>query len=204
MKAAIYTRVSTSDKGQDVNTQLIPLREYCNNNKWEIVEYSDNISAVKKRPQFDLMMENAKARKFDIVVVWKIDRFVRSIEEFVMVLNTLNSHQVRFISTTQGIDTDFKNSANKLMMTIFTGMAEFERELIRERVKAGINRRRLKGLPVGRQRKIVDSEMIFRLYEQGKSIREIAIELKQKKSTIWRRLKNKVRGEIFVLDNIED
>jgi DNA invertase Pin-like site-specific DNA recombinase len=139
MLVAIYARVSTTD--QDCKLQLEELRSYCERRGWKIAgEYVDTgWSGVKAaRPQLLRLMKDAAAHKFDVVIVWKIDRFSRSIVHLNEQLATLNSAGVRFIAITQSIDTDQTNPTARLLLNILASVAEFERELIKERTAAGV------------------------------------------------------------------
>jgi len=146
MKIALYARVSTTDKGQDVEMQLRELREYATKREWQIAgEYVDNgVSGSKdRRPQLDRMMTDAKRRKFDAVVVWKLDRFGRSLRHLVTAISELDAVRVAFVSLRDGFD--LTTPSGRLQFHIVAAMAEFERELIRERTRAGISNARAKG-----------------------------------------------------------
>lgn len=152
MRVVTYIRISTDSKygKQDPETQRLPLTDYCKRQGWEIKrEYLDDVSAVKSRPQFDQMMRDAKANKFDAVICVKLDRMFRSTIDCLMTLDELRRHEIRFICMTQGIDTDMSNAISRMQMGMLAVIAEFERELIRERVKAGIARRKSQGLRFG-------------------------------------------------------
>lgn len=151
-RAALYARCSTHDKGQDPELQLIPLHEYCERRGFEIVgEYVDNgVSGSKdRRPQLDKLMSAARKREIDTIVVWKLDRFGRSLKQLVTALDELSSIGVGFVSYQDNID--FSTPSGRLQFHIIGAMAEFERELIRERVKAGLNNARRKGKRLGRK-----------------------------------------------------
>jgi putative DNA-invertase from lambdoid prophage Rac len=175
MKAAIYARVSTVD--QKCEMQLRELREYCTRRGWEIAgEYVDTGWSGTKasRPQLDRLMKHAGEHQFDCVVVWKLDRFGRSVLNLVESLNKLASAGVRFIATTQSIDTDESNPTSKLLLYILAAVAEFEREMIRERVVAGLASAKHRGQHLGRRKLLFDRERVLNLHRGGKSIREIA------------------------------
>lgn len=197
MRAAIYARVSTKGKGQTTDLQVSECGEYCKRQGWETELYEDAASgAPRKRPGLDRLMKAATLKMFDVVVVWKLDRFSRSLTDLVNNLLELNRLGVRFVSITQGIDTDKRNPTSELLIHILAAMSEFEHSLISERVKAGIARRREKGLKCGggTQWKVIDMQRVKDMREQGYSIREIAEALKQKPSTIFRRLKRTQRS----------
>ena len=148
-KVALYVRVSTSD--QTTENQLIALRDYCYKNELEIVgEYADEgISGSKtSRPSLDLMLQDMRDKKFDSVVVWKFDRLGRSTIHLLQCLEEMKNKGVRLIATSQNIDTG--TSMGKLFFTILSGIAELEREMIRERVNLGITRAKAEGKHCGR------------------------------------------------------
>jgi putative DNA-invertase from lambdoid prophage Rac len=201
IKVAIYARVSTLDQ-QDLDNQLKPLNDYVNNKKWELVNiYTDHASggSTKKRPQFQLMMKDAFEGKFQIVLVWKIDRFARSMQDFAYHIGELDRMDIRFISITQGIDSDKQSPSGRLLMNMMAAFAEFERELIRERINASIATRKAKGEPIGRARVMVNIDEIWELKEKGISIRGISKLLEIDKMVVMRRLKEygKAKGKVI-------
>src|SRR5215469_13190441 len=146
MKTAIYSRVSTSD--QNCEMQLRELREYCSRRGWDVsAEYIDAgwSGAKASRPQLDRLMQDARRRRFDAVAVWKLDRWGRSLAHLVQSVQELSGLGVRFVAVTQNIDSDESNPIARLLMHLMAAFAEFERELIRERVKAGVLNARAKG-----------------------------------------------------------
>ena len=177
MKAALYARVSTMN-GQDPEMQLRELREYCQRRKWTIAgEFVDQgVSGSKdSRPELNRLMQAAKQREFDAVLVWKLDRFGRSLRHLVNALAELEALGVTFVSLKDNLD--LSTPAGRLMFQIIGAMAEFERSLIAERVKAGLRNARAKGKRLGRPPMVLDRAQIARLRAQGRSIREIAAEL---------------------------
>ena len=195
MKAAIYARVSTVD--QKCEMQLRELREYCIRRGWEIAgEYVDTGWSGTKasRPQLDRLMKHAGEHQFDCVVVWKLDRFGRSVLNLVESLNKLASAGVRFIATTQSIDTDESNPTSRLMLYILAAVAEFEREMIRERVVAGLASAKHRGQQLGRRKLLFDRERVLNLHRAGKSIREIAAALDVNRGTLHRFLLTQERA----------
>jgi putative DNA-invertase from lambdoid prophage Rac len=187
MKAAIYARVSTVD--QKCEMQIRELQDYCRRRGWDIVaEYVDKGWSGTKasRPQLDKLMKDAGEHKLDCVVVWKLDRFGRSVLNLVESLHKLASAGVRFIATTQSIDTDESNPTSKLLLYILAAVAEFEREMIRERVVAGLANARHRGKQLGRRKLLFDRERALNLHRGGKSIREIAKVLDVNRGTIHR------------------
>lgn len=177
MKTALYARVSTTDKGQDVGMQVRELQEFCEKRNWSVTDqYIDNgISGSKeRRPQLDRLMADARKRKFDAVLVYRFDRFARSMHQLVNSLAEFQSFGIEFISLHEGIDTGTPNG--RLVFGIMASIAEFERELIRDRVRSGVQHARAKGKRLGRPRIHVDASKIARLRGQDCSWAEISQE----------------------------
>jgi DNA invertase Pin-like site-specific DNA recombinase len=175
VKIALYARVSTSDKGQDPEMQLRELRDYCERRQWAITsEFVDvGVSGAKdSRVQLNKLMIGAKQRQFDAVLVWKLDRFGRSLKHLVTALGEFEALGIAFVSLRDSFD--LTTPAGRLMFNMVASFAEFERDLIRERVKAGIANRRAKGFRVGRKPVTVDSVRLQALRLEGRTIREIA------------------------------
>jgi DNA invertase Pin-like site-specific DNA recombinase len=178
MKIALYARVSTTDKGQDPEMQLRELREYCERRKLEIAhEYVDNgISGSKEsRPELNQLMADANRRKFDAVLVWKFDRFARSTSHLLRALETFQSLKIDFVSLTEGIDTSTPVGA--MVFTILGAVGQMERELIRERIRAGVRNARAKGKRLGRPKVAVNASVVAYLRAAGRSYRAVATEL---------------------------
>jgi len=178
MRTALYARVSTSDKGQDPEMQLRELREHCQRRGWTIIgEYVDvGISGSKdSRPELNKLVADAHRRKLDALLVWKLDRFGRSLKHLVNSLAEFEALGVAFISLKESLD--LTTPAGRLMFGVISAMAEFERDLIRERVKAGIANRRAKGFRVGRKPIILDAGRLATIRSSGLTIREIALQL---------------------------
>lgn len=155
MNLALYARVSTADKGQDVESQLRELRAYASLRGHTVTrEYADiGISGTKdSRPELDKMMRDAALGEFDGVMVWRFDRFARSTENLLASLRILTSHNVAFISFTENADTS--TPMGKFVMTILGAVAELERNIIIERTRAGMANARAKGIHCGRPRKV--------------------------------------------------
>jgi DNA invertase Pin-like site-specific DNA recombinase len=150
MKAAVYARVSTFD--QEPENQLHELRRYCEAREWSVVEYVDRgVSGSKdRRPALDQLVTDAKRRKFDVLVCWRLDRLGRNLRHLVTLMDELASLGVAFASLNEGIDT--QTPAGRLQLHILAALAEFERERIRERVVAGLQRARAQGTRLGRPR----------------------------------------------------
>jgi DNA invertase Pin-like site-specific DNA recombinase len=178
MKAAIYARVSTTHNGQDPEMQLRELREYCERRGWQVgKEYVDKgISGTKeKRPELDRLMADAHRRRFDAVVVWKFDRFARSVSHLLRALENFGSLGIEFVSLSEQVDTS--TPAGRMVFTVLGAVAELERSLIVERVRAGLRNARAKGKRLGRPRKAVDTARVAQMRAQGASWRAIANKL---------------------------
>jgi len=171
-RAALYLRVSTVD--QHPETQLHDLRQMAVQRGYEIVqEYTDRISGVKaRRPGLDQMMADARRGRFDAVLVWACDRIARSTRHFLEVLDDLNRLEVEFISFRENIDTS--GPLGRAIVIIIGAIAELERSLIVERVRAGMRRARLEGQRIGRAPLVLDNAAIQQDRQRGQSIREIA------------------------------
>ena len=171
-RAALYMRVSTVD--QHPETQLLDLRQMAAQRGIEIVqEYTDRISGTKaKRPGLDQMMFDARRGRFDVVLVWASDRIARSVKHFLDVLDELNRLNIEYISFREQIDTG--GPLGRAIVVIIAAIAELERSLIVERVRAGMRRARLEGTHIGRQPLTLDHEAIHRDRCQGQSLRRIA------------------------------
>jgi DNA invertase Pin-like site-specific DNA recombinase len=200
MRAAIYARVSTTNHGQDPSVQTRELREYCERRDWQITgEYVDvGISGSKdSRPQLNRLMADAKQRRFDAVCVWKLDRFGRSLRHLVNALADLESLGVTFISIKDSLD--LSTPSGRLMFQIIGAMAEFERALIQERVKAGLRNARAKGKTLGRPRVVVDTAQIARLRASGASWPSIARQLGVSVGTVYQtaRSHSKIPGKAY-------
>lgn len=191
MRTALYARVSTLNNGQDVSMQTREFQEFCASRHWSVVDqYIDSgISGSKdSRPELNRLMADAKRRKFDAVIVYRFDRFARSTRHLVNALAEFSALGIQFISMHEGIDTSTPNG--RLVFGIFASIAEFERDLIRERVRSGIANRKAKGLRVGRKPVILDLAKLVALRGQGRSIRDIAAELKCSRSLVHKSLQN--------------
>ena len=185
-RVALYARVSTLNN-QDPEMQLAELREYAGRHGWQIVEeFTDQgVSGCKEsRPALNRMMSDACRRRFDAVLVWKIDRFGRSLKHLVNALAELAALGVAFISLRDNLD--LSTPSGRLMFQIIGAMAEFERALIQERVRAGIRNARAKGKRLGRPRVIVDAARIASLRARGRSWAQIMDEMGVSKGTAQR------------------
>ncbi len=187
MKAAIYARVSTLD--QTAENQLLELRKYADARGWTAVEYVDRgVSGTKEsRPALDALVRDAKRRKFDVLVCWRLDRLGRNLRHLVTLLEELHMIGVTFVSMGEGIDCT--TPAGKLQLHILAALAEFERERIRERVMAGLQRARTHGVRLGRPRRRIDAVGLTAV--AGLPVREAARRLGVPRSTLQRWLAQK-------------
>lgn len=196
MRIGIYARVSTTD--QDCSQQLRELRDYATARRWEVQgEYVDHaVSGTKEsRPAMNKLMEAARRRAIDAVVCWKIDRWGRSMPHFVSSVQELRGLGVRFVAVTQGIDTDESNPTSRLMLNLLAAFAEFERELIVERTRAGLQRARREGRIGGRPKLIVDRNEISALHRAGRTTREIGEKLNISAASVCRILNGKATAK---------
>jgi DNA invertase Pin-like site-specific DNA recombinase len=170
VKAAIYARVSTTD--QTCDNQLLELRRYCAARGWQAVEYVDTgVSGAKdRRPALDRLMADARRRKVDTVIVWRLDRFGRNLRHLITAIEELNAAGVSFVSMGENIDT--ASPTGRLLLGIMGSFAEFERERIRERIHAGLARARRQGQKLGRKRQRIPERHLQRVAEL--SVREAA------------------------------
>jgi DNA invertase Pin-like site-specific DNA recombinase len=187
MRAAIYARVSTANNGQDPEMQTREIKEYAERRGWQLAgEYLDiGISGTKeKRPELDRLMTDAQRRRFDVVVVWTFDRFARSVSHLLRALESFKAQGIEFVSYSEQMDTS--TPAGKMVFTVLGAVAELERSLIVERVKAGLKNARAKGKKLGRPRVMVDVRRIAHLRTQGTGWKKIARELNCGVSTVLR------------------
>jgi putative DNA-invertase from lambdoid prophage Rac len=188
--AGLYVRVSTSDQKHDL--QLAELRAYADRMGWRVIEYAEKISGVaKKRPVLERLMDDARLRKLDVVLVWKLDRFGRSLSQLIENIMLLEGYGARFIAVTQNLDTDKQNPAGRLMLHIFGAVAEFERSLIVERVRAGVNEAKRQGKHCGRPSRVFRRDEALRMRASGASLRAISKELGVALSTLADALRSK-------------
>jgi DNA invertase Pin-like site-specific DNA recombinase len=183
-RAGLYLRVSTVD--QHPETQLLDLRQMAAQRGYEIIrEYTDRISGTKaKRPGLDLMMADVRRGRIDVVLVWASDRIARSTRHFLEVLDELNRLGVEFVSFREQIDTG--GPLGRAIIVIIGAVAELERNLIIERVRAGMRRAKLEGRHIGRNPLELDHAGIQRDRCQGQSLRQIARGHKISTATVQR------------------
>src|ERR1035438_5397422 len=186
MTVAIYARVSTQI--QETNRQLDPLREYVERMKWTAVEYLEKESSVKRRPVFERMIADARLRKFDGVLVWEIDRFARSMNQFVSTVLQLDNAGVWLRALNQNISSERKDPMGQFVLGLFALLAQFERAMIVARVKDGLVAARARGRVGGRPRKVCRRDEAAEMRKGGASWRTIARRLNVPQSTIRRGL----------------
>ena len=188
MRVGIYARVSTKD--QNCELQLRDLRVFCAARRFDLVhEFVDvgESGAKDSRPQLNELMAHARKRKLDAVLVWRFDRFARSTKHLLLALEEFRSLGVQFISYQENIDTS--TPLGQALFTIVSAVAQLERDLIRERVSAGVRNARANGKQLGRPRRIVNQDELKRLKAAGLSIRELAKTLGIGFGTVRTRLK---------------
>ena len=171
-RAALYLRGSTLD--QHPETQLYDLRQLAQQRGYEIVqEYMDKISGAKaRRPGLDQLMADSRHGRFQVVIVWAFDRLARSVRHFLEVLDEFNHLQIEFVSFRENIDTG--GPLGRAMVVIVSAIAELERNLIVERVRAGMRRAKLEGRHIGRRPLDVDRDAVIRDRQAGRSLTEVA------------------------------
>src|SRR5262249_33671728 len=186
---ALYMRVSTKGHGQTTDTQAVALREYAERRGFEVIEYRDEgISGSKdSRPALDRLMKDARARKFDVVIVARFDRFARSVSHLLRALDEFNHLGISFISLSESIDTS--TPVGKMIFTVLGAVAELERNLIKERVNMGISRARKQGKALGRPRVEIDSLQVAGMRSRGLSWNQISAKLKVGRGTAERAFK---------------
>jgi DNA invertase Pin-like site-specific DNA recombinase len=184
-RVALYARVSTVHGGQNPEMQLWEMREYCERRNWIIAgEYVDRASGLRdSRPSLNLLFQDATQRKFDSVLVWKLDRFGRSLRHLVNCLAELQALGVKFVSLKDSLD--LSTPAGTLMCHVLCCMSQFEASLARERVISGLAHARAKGKRLGRPTKRVDVDKINALRASGHSWRSIARAMKLSVGTVY-------------------
>ena len=192
-RAALYLRVSTLD--QHPETQLLDLRQMAAQRGYEVVqEYTDRISGVKaRRPGLDALLRDAGRGRFDVVLVWACDRIARSVKHFLEVLDELRRLNVQFISFREQIDT--AGPLGKALLVIIGAIAELERSLIVERVRAGMRRARLEGQHIGRPALALDREAILQDRQRGHSLGQIAKGYRISRTTVCRVLREQTPSQ---------
>ncbi len=195
-RVALYARVSTLHGQQDPEMQLSELREYATRRGLSIhEEYVDQgVSGSKEsRPALNRLMSEAQRCRFDAVLVWKIDRFGRSLKHLVNSLADLSAYGIAFISLRDNLD--LSTPSGRLMFQIIGAMAEFERALIQERVKAGLRNAKSKGKLIGRPRRVVDTSKVLKLRAEGLSWRQVSTRLGLGLGTVYRAVEESKLGK---------
>jgi len=191
-RVAIYARVSTANHGQDVTLQTGELEQFAGARGWHVagVYIDQGVSGSKdSRPELNRLMADAHKRRFDVVCVWRFDRFARSVSHLLRALETFKALGIDFVSFSEQMDTS--TPAGKMIFTVLGAVAELERSLIVERVRAGLRNARVKGKKLGRPSIAVDAARIARLRVQGLTVRQIAAELGHSRSLVHKTLANR-------------
>jgi DNA invertase Pin-like site-specific DNA recombinase len=201
-RVAIYARISTANHGQDVTLQTRELEQFAGARGWNVagVYVDQGVSGSKdSRPALNRLMADAHKRRFDVVCVWRFDRFARSVSHLLRALETFKALGIDFVSFSEQMDTS--TPAGKMVFTVLGAVAELERSLIVERVRAGLRNARVKGKKLGRPSIAVDAARIARLRIQGLTVRAIATELGYSRSLVHKTLANR---ESFRVANAAD
>jgi DNA invertase Pin-like site-specific DNA recombinase len=173
MIVALYARVSTTD--QSCQMQLHELRQYVAKRGWQVfAEYVDTgcSGALASRPQLDRLLRDARLHRFEAVLVWKLDRWGRSVAHCVRSIQELVSLGIRFLSPTEAIDTGTESPMSRFLMHLFAAFAEMEREIIRERVRAGVRAAKTQGTVFGRPKRLFRRDEALLLRAQGMSLQK--------------------------------
>jgi DNA invertase Pin-like site-specific DNA recombinase len=191
-RVALYARVSTL-AGQSPEMQLVEMREFAMRRGWSVFEeYVDHgVSGAKEsRPALNRLMADARQRKFDVVAVWKLDRFGRSVKHVVVSLADFEALGIVFVSLKDNLD--LSTPSGRLMFQIIAAMAEFERALIQERVRSGLQNAKRQGRRLGRPPLVVDKARIARLRASGASIRAISAQLEVSPATVHKVIRQRI------------
>jgi DNA invertase Pin-like site-specific DNA recombinase len=185
MNTAVYIRVST--EGQRTDSQELELKRCCRQRGWKNVTfYADKISGAKaSRPQLDQMMQDIRAGKIERLVVYKLDRLGRSLTHLALIFDELNRLKVPLIASSQGIDTSDDNPAGRLQLGVLMAVAEFERGIIKERVNAGLEAAKARGVRLGRPPRLQGRQSeVLELKRAGVGLREISRRLSMPASSV--------------------
>jgi DNA invertase Pin-like site-specific DNA recombinase len=193
VKAFLYARVSTGDQNEGM--QLASMSEFARRRGWEIETFPDAgwSGAKERRPALDAMMARVRKRECDVVLVWRFDRFARSVTHLVDALQEFKALGVQFVSVQENIDTTLPHG--ELLFHIFAAIAQFERALISERVRAGMRHAKANGKHMGRKRLLLDAAQITALRAQGLPWREVAHRVKADESTVRKFMSGKRLSE---------
>jgi DNA invertase Pin-like site-specific DNA recombinase len=192
-RAVLYARISTGD--QNAETQLYDLRELAKHRRFEIIcEYTDTISGAKsKRPGLDLLLADARRHRFDVVLVAAFDRVARNVRHFLEILDELNHLNIEFVSLRENIDTG--GPLGRAMVVIVGAIAELEKSLIVERVRAGMRRAKLEGRRIGRSPLNIDREEVVRDRRSGMSLTKVAAKHRISRASVCRLMKESENRE---------
>lgn len=190
VRAALYARVSTTGHGQDTGLQLDELRQVAAQRSWATSEFVDEgVSGSKdRRPALDRLMADARAGKLDIVAVWRFDRFARDTRHLLTAMDEFRQLGVHFVSLREQVDTS--TPMGKAMFTIISAIGELEKDLIRERVVAGVRRAQAAGKHCGRPKVAMDLRPAVALLREGRGLKDVAGILKVSRATLRRRLQD--------------
>ncbi|HLZ12538.1 MAG TPA: recombinase family protein [Candidatus Acidoferrum sp.] len=182
-RVAVYCRVSKLDQNPDL--QFRELREYAKRRDWKITEFVDHgiTGAEARRPRLAAMNEALFRHEYDAVLVWKFDRLFRSVHHIVEFLEKVRTLQIDFVSLTEQIDT--MTPQGRLVFHVLAAIAEFERELIRERVMSGLAAAKARGKKLGRPKKKIDVARVLEDRRLGRSLNQIAREYGVSKTTVF-------------------
>ncbi|MFH1579163.1 MAG: recombinase family protein [Thermoplasmatota archaeon] len=190
MKVALYARVSKADQSQDPENQLVRLREYAKIRGWDVFqEYKDKASgADAKRPDLDKMVADAKARRFGVILVTKVDRLARSLRNLENIISEVEERGVKFECADQAFSTG--GASGTLTRQVLGAVAEFERELIRDRTKDGLAKARSAGRRLGRPPMNVSTDEIVKLNGEGLTHKQVAARVGMSRQGIRKRLRS--------------
>jgi DNA invertase Pin-like site-specific DNA recombinase len=187
-RAAIYLRVSTAE--QTVENQRLAVEQYCKLQGWKLVKTYEDVGisgAQDRREGLDALKADVAKGRFDVVLVWKFDRLARSTTHLLETLSLLQRYGADFVSTTEAVDTS--TPAGRMVLTFLAAIAEFERSIIQERVKAGLDRARSEGKRLGRPRVGFDLERALALRSDGLGYKQVSVALGVPRTTLFRYLK---------------
>ena len=186
-RAAMYLRVSTD--GQMTENQRLAIEKYCDLQNWKLVKTYEDVGvsgAQDRRDGLDALKDDATKNRFDVVLVWKFDRLARSTQHLLDTLSLLQRYGIDFVSTTEAVDTS--TAAGRMVLTFLAAIAEFEREIIRERVVCGLERAKVNGVKLGRPRKGFDVNEALELKRSGLSWSQLAKRTSVSSATLRRTL----------------
>ena len=191
VRAALYVRVSSRDR-QTVKNQLEPLQAEAARRQWDVVGvYQDEVSgASRSRPGLSALLAQVAAKQVDVVAVWRFDRWARSTSHLIESLDQLERAGVDFVSLTESVDTT--TGIGRFFFTLLAAVGELERDILTERVRAGLDRARAEGVRLGRPPVHVDTDAARMLLSQGLSLRHVAQSLNISRRVLTRRLKESI------------